>query len=157
MYLIAYFTFTGNNKKVAETLKNMFNATIFEIKDRCKRNFLRDSFFAIIKKDVKIDPLNVDPRDFDSVIICTPIWASNIPAAVFTFLKQNRDILSHKSLYFVSVSGYGDKNSKITGRITKYLKLNIKKALFLRDDEIKENTYLEKLEDFVKELQKELP
>lgn len=157
MYLIAYFTFTGHNKKVAETLNNLINATIFEIKDRCKRSFLRDSFFAIIKKEVKIDPLNIDPKDFDSVIICTPIWAGNVPAAVFTFLKQHRDILSHKQIYFVSVSGYGEKNSKISGKITKNLKLNITKALFLRDEEIKKNTYVQKLEDFVKELQQELP
>ncbi len=151
MKVVIYFTHTGNNQKVAHHFKNLLNSNILQIKDRMKRNFFRDSFYAIIKKEVQIELTGNDLGNYKEILIVTPIWAGNVPAPIYTFLKRHQKDLNTKTLYFISVSGFGEKNKKVLETLKRKLGMEFKGSLFIKDKEIEDESYKNIIDKFIEE------
>jgi menaquinone-dependent protoporphyrinogen IX oxidase len=51
--------------------------------------YARSGFEAWFHRKVKLRPTSFDPKDYDLVIIGTPIWNASVSSPVRTYLRQN--------------------------------------------------------------------
>jgi menaquinone-dependent protoporphyrinogen IX oxidase len=150
--LILYFTKTGQNEKVAKFLQEKLNCDLERIQDDGKRNFLRDAFDAIRERHVKIEPIKSNISTYERIFIFTPVWAGNLPAPVRTFLEDFSGTLKNRSVYLVSVSGFGESNKNFKLKFVKYLGREPENSLFVKEKDMNENTYSERVEEFLKRI-----
>lgn len=103
--LIAYYSKTGNTKKVAADLAARLGADTEEILDKKKRhgffNWFRAGRDGMKKVGTEIGELTKDPAEYDAVIVGSPVWAWNIAPAARTFLEKNKDKI-RKYAFFVT-------------------------------------------------------
>lgn len=92
--LVAYYSYSGNTKKVAEKIKNITNGDIFEIvpKKAYSKNY--DEVVALAReekqKDVKPELVdNGNVKDYDIIFVGTPVWWYTMASPVRTFLSKN--------------------------------------------------------------------
>ena len=93
--LIAYYSKSGNVKKMAEDLSKEREADLYEIKDLVKRNgiigFIKSGYQSRLKKCTPIGPVGIDLTQYKTVVVCGPIWAGNIASPIRTFLRDYAD------------------------------------------------------------------
>lgn len=93
--LIVYYSYTGNTRKIAESIKQKLKCDILEIKpvvpystdyqtvvDQEQNN-------SSAKKTPEIQDINVDLSKYDEIILGTPVWWYTIVPVIRTFLKEN--------------------------------------------------------------------
>lgn len=84
--VIMYYTFGGSTKKEAERLATDLDAPSYRVKEAKNRSFLA-SFIpgglqAKQRKAVAIQPLEIDLKEYDRIIIGCPVW-NGYPAPAF--------------------------------------------------------------------------
>lgn len=91
--LIAFYSRTGNTRKVAEELAAALKADIDEIIDRKDRRgiigWLKSGRDAMRRTETLIRTRK-DPSKYGLVVIGTPIWAGTMASAVRTYLSKNK-------------------------------------------------------------------
>ena len=117
--LVAYFSHSGNTKKIAEEIQSKTGGELFEIKtvnaysddydtvlDEAKKEF-NDNARPELSDSVK------DMAQYQTVIIGYPIWWGDMPMAVYSFLDEY-DLSGKTVLPFCTHGGSGlsetDKN-----------------------------------------------
>jgi flavodoxin len=81
--LVAYFSKTGNTKKLAQKLAKNLNSEIDEIIDVEKIGE------EGMMKDVKIS-FKKNPSEYGIVLVGSPVWAFGIPPFVKKYLQENK-------------------------------------------------------------------
>jgi len=147
--LVAYYSRTGNTKKLGLEITKKLKADSEEIKDLKERNrviigWLVSGKDATMKKKTKIK-FEKNPSKYDLVIIGTPVWAWTITPAIRTYLSENK----FKKVAFFCTNG-GQKG-KTFEEMEKLSKKPIA-TLTLLDRKIKKGEYKEELNSFTKEL-----
>jgi flavodoxin len=92
--LTAYYTRTGNTRKIAEIISETLYSDIDEIIDLKNRKgkligFINAGRDAFTKKLTQIKHLK-NPEDYNLLIIGTPVWAGTMTPAVRTYLTKNK-------------------------------------------------------------------
>lgn len=109
--LIAYYSYSGNTRKIADMIHKKIGGDIAEIEtvtpypadynevvDQGQKE-VNEGFMPAIK------PLDKDPADYDTVVLGTPVWWYTFAPAVKTFLAQND--FSGKTVYpFITNGGW---------------------------------------------------
>ena len=112
--LIVYYSRTGNTQMVAEKLAEEFNADIKRLIDKTGRTgpagFIRAGKDAIAGNLTEIEPLKLNPQDYDIILIGTPSWFGNVTPAVRTFVMQY-DVSSRKIGLFGTTNKTGVENA----------------------------------------------
>ena len=102
-YLVVYYSRTGNNKTIAESIANKLSAELDEIVDKKNRqgklNWLKAG------KDSRSGALteieyHKNPQDYDTIIIGAPIWAFNPIPPLRTYL-QEVDLKGKRVAFFI--------------------------------------------------------
>ena len=152
--LVVFYSRTGNNKKIADLIKEKIGGDIEEIIDLKNRKgligWIRSGMDASLKRETKIKDIVSDPENYDMIIVGTPVWAGSITPALWTYLNRNKDKIKDYALF--SVSGFGEKNRKISDVIKSILRKEAKAVLFISDKELKKKLYSNKLNDFIKNI-----
>ncbi|MDP4183284.1 MAG: flavodoxin, partial [Bacillota bacterium] len=92
--LIIFYSLSGNSRLIAESMANEINADLSEIKTRKslpKSNFLKifkGGMQVFFKSKPEIFPLDKDPKNYDLIIIGTPVWAGSFVAPLNTLLSS---------------------------------------------------------------------
>ena len=97
--LVVYFSATGNTKRVAETIANHENATVFEIKPTepysdSDLNY-RDDNSRVVREHAQpqLRPTYqgdvADWDSYDTVYIGYPLWWQQAPHVVYTFVESH--------------------------------------------------------------------
>ena len=154
-FLIVYYSRTGTTKKVAEQIAHRLGAKSEEIIDLKKRKgpigYIVAGKDATQKKHTKLGPYNKNPKDYDVIIIGTPIWAWTITPAVRTYLHDHKNVLKNKSLaFFCTMGGSGDKNA--FEEMQKLSGVKPKATLALLSRDVWGNNYEQKIIGFIKKL-----
>lgn len=151
--LVTYYSRTGNTKKVAISLAEKLNCEIEEIVDLKNRSGLFWFFSAI--KDALTGSLtkietNKNPKDYDVVIIGTPIWAASLSPAVRTYISKYKKGFKEVAIFTTS----GDiVSEKLLTSLEEILNKKIKCYTDWISEDFKENKkYQEKLDKFVEEI-----
>lgn len=140
--LVAYYSFEGHTKQVAEELaeglKALGDVEMFRIEaekepPRSGLKYLVGGFNALRQAETELKPITVDMNDYDIVALGTPVWASNPPGVIKTFIGRAKPVGKKFILFAVSGSGNDGKTLK---RMTEYLAGNeIIKSLSLKENE----------------------
>jgi flavodoxin len=151
--LVAYYSKTGNTKKIAELLASELKADIDEIIDFTPRsgffNYFRSGRDAMKKRLTKIKALN-DSSKYDLVIIGTPVWGWNMCPAVRTYILENKAKM--KKVAFFSTSG-GTNVKETFGDMEKEAGAPIA-MLSIIEKELNMNNYADKLKEFCEAVRK---
>jgi flavodoxin len=101
--LIAYYSFTQNNEKLAKHLQRRLNCDIVKIETTKNRNGLSILLDLIFKRNPEIKPVPYYLQDYDHVIFIAPIWAGRIAMPMKSFMTQER--LNLEQYSFVTLCG----------------------------------------------------
>jgi flavodoxin len=112
--LVVYYSRTGNAKFVAEKIASELKADTEEVVDLKNRRgwlgFLRAGYDATRGKETKIEKTQKLPKDYDLIVVGTPVWNSRLAPAIRTYLKQNN--LSEKKVAIFSTNeGRGNEKT----------------------------------------------
>lgn len=118
--LIAYYSRTGNSKRIASLLKEIFEElpgvftqieSIVDLKNRTGvGGYAIGGRDAAMKKLTDITPPMNDAGNFDMVIIGGPVWAWTVSPAIRTYCSdQGRK--ARKIAFFCTMGGSGDKRA----------------------------------------------
>jgi flavodoxin len=104
--LVLYYSFTGNNKYLANKIAKKLNADLSCIEPRF--NVLP---FLILSSMTKISfgikPIKNQIAQYDAVVVCGPIWAGQLISPVYNFIKKyKKDI---QMLHFATSCGSTDE------------------------------------------------
>lgn len=90
--LISYYSRTGNTEKIANLLKNKLNCDIEAIDDLGKHSgaigWIKGGYEASRNKKAAIASVKKNPKDYDLVIIGSPVWASKLASPMTTYVKK---------------------------------------------------------------------
>ena len=89
--LIAYYSYSGNTKAVAEKIKKLTGGDLFEIEPQnaYPANYNDAVNQAQREKDANFKPLlvnNGDVSDYDTIYLGTPVWWYTFASPIRTFL-----------------------------------------------------------------------
>ena len=95
--LVVYYSRTGKVKLAALSLAKELNADICEIEDKDLRKgifgFIRSGRQSATKALANIEPIKLNLQEYDLVVLCSQVWASNISSPARSFLiKYASDI-----------------------------------------------------------------
>lgn len=110
--LIAYFSYTGNTRKIAERMKEKIECDILEIipKEKYKGNY--NSVVSQGQNEVNMDfrpeleSINVNLNDYSTVVLCSPIWWYTLVPVIKSFLGRY-DLKGKKIIPLITNGGYG--------------------------------------------------
>jgi flavodoxin len=153
--LVVSYSRTGTTKTVGKAIANELKADSDEIIDLKKRlgkiNWFIAGFDATRRKLTKIR-VKKKPEKYDMIIVGTPIWSKNMTPAVRTYLTDHK--LDGKKVCFFCTSG-GDNVKKAFAEMKELApKSVIVGNLGIRMQEVKSDSYKEKVKSFVKSLKK---
>lgn len=122
--LVVYYSMTGKTRLVAQVIAEAMNAKLVEIEERrpIPRPFvyLSGGFAALTNRGSKINPTDVDVRQYDRIFIGSPIWNSRPTPAINSFIYQT-DLEGRSIIPFFTMRGDNSDNAvaNITAKIEK--------------------------------------
>jgi flavodoxin len=113
--LIVYYSRSGHTRKIATELAKLFDADIEEITLVSEPGtgllgYLRAGWSTFTGKDAKLKPARKNPRDYNLVILGTPIWNFALSPPVYAYAKQHARELP-KLAFFCTEGGSGDQKA----------------------------------------------
>ena len=147
--LVVFYSRSGNTQKVALEIARSLRADVDEIidlKDRTRKiiGWLIAGKDASQKKLTEIK-FKKDPKNYDLVIIGTPIWAWTMTPAIRTYLSKNKI----KKVAFFSTAG--SRKNKAFEEMAKLSKRPVATCC-IEERDIKANRYKESIKEFCDEL-----
>jgi flavodoxin len=107
--LVAFYSRSGNTKKVAESIGKVLGCDTEEIFDTKNRagiwGFMISGFDATFNKPTVIRPIKRDPSAYDLVIVGSPVWNNAVSTPIRTYLTQYRDRLKDVAFFCTHSSG----------------------------------------------------
>ncbi len=93
--LVVFFSYTGNTKKIAESIQKKLNCDILEIKP--VKPYSTDYQTVVdeeqnnesSKKKPEIQSIDKDLSKYDEIIVGSPVWWYTIAPVIRTFLSEN--------------------------------------------------------------------
>lgn len=154
--LVAYYSRTGNTKKVAEEIARELEADTEEIIDKKNRKgalgWLSGGRDASMKNPTRIECAEKKLSDYDLVVIGTPIWAWSATPAIRTYIKKQADNLPNVA-FFCTMNTSGAE--KTFDAMKELCRQKPKATLSLFSGEIKGDKFQQKVKGFVQELKKD--
>ena len=92
--LIVYYSLTGNTQFIAETLRDTIEADILELKpikelkSSSGTRFMWGGYQSTMKKKPELMDIDINPLEYDLIILGTPVWAWNISPPMRSFLSK---------------------------------------------------------------------
>jgi flavodoxin len=111
--LVVYYSRSGNTRFAAEKISQEIVGDIEEIVDKKRRKgplgFLICGFDATIGRVTEISEMKRSPRDYDLIVVGTPMWNKRITPAVRTYLKHNNFLEKKVALFCTSLGSQSDR------------------------------------------------
>jgi len=92
--LIVYYSLTGNTQFIAETLRDSIEADVLELKPIKElkagsgTRFMWGGYQSTMKKKPNLMDFEINPLEYDLIILGTPVWAWNISPPMRSFLSK---------------------------------------------------------------------
>lgn len=114
---IVYYSYTGNNKNLAEILAEKSGAELFELREKKKRSPFAFMIDLLIKRDL-LAPYYIKTENYDKVILVSPVWAGKPAPALCRFLEKERNNIKEYS-YISLCFGSEAQNEKVKKSLRK--------------------------------------
>ena len=117
--LVVYYSLTGKTRLVSQVIAEALNATLLEIEERrpipMPFVYLSGSFAAFMNRGSKINPVDVDLKQYETIFIGSPIWNSRPAPAINSFIYKTN--FEGRSIIPFFTMG-GDNSEKALANIT---------------------------------------
>jgi flavodoxin len=151
--LVVFYSRSGHTRKLAQEIASRMGADIEEIQENKSRaglwGWLMAGYEASHKKLAVIAPPQKDPKQYDLVVIGTPVWASTMSCATRTYLTQKRNELP-QTAFFCSLGG--DQPQATFAEMRSLAGKAPRAQLALREAKLTATQFGSQVEAFVKEL-----
>lgn len=151
--LLAYYSRSGTTKTLADYLVKNLNSDLLEIKTPDNRNgltgYLKSGKEALKKEMPPINKFEINISDYDLVLVGTPVWVGTMASPVRTFMFENKS--KFKNVAFFSTQG-SVNNQKIFEEMESLINIKPKDKLFTTNKEIKQKSFQNKTDIFIKNL-----
>ncbi len=151
--LIIYFSRSGHTEKIGKELAERLDADLESIKDKKKREgiigWIKSGRDSLKKKTTSIEKVKHKPKNYDVILIGTPVWAGNVPPATRTLLKKYHRKIDNVAFFSTSKSG---DTSEMYNTMARTVDIEPISTLSITEKEMKKGTYLEKMGEFIEEL-----
>lgn len=111
--LVAYYSYTGHSRALAQRLASEESADTAEIKDVKRplklKAYTAGCLAAMRGKPWAIQPLESDLAGYDRIVLFAPVWANNPAPAINAFVAQ---LPKGKAVSVKMVSASGKSNCK---------------------------------------------
>jgi flavodoxin len=106
--LVVYYSLTGKTKLVARAIAEVLNATPLEIEERRPVPwpfvYVSGGFRAMTNRGSRINPVDIDLRQYEQIFIGSPVWASSPAPAINSFIYQT-DFEGRSVIPFFTMGG----------------------------------------------------
>jgi flavorubredoxin len=114
--LVIYYSRSGNTRKAASAISQQLNCDIEEIKSRVTYGmrffgFQRALAHAILKRKPRIEPLQKNLKDYDLIIVASPVWAGTMAAPVRTFFSKYKKSIKRVAFFLTQGGSYGREDA----------------------------------------------
>ncbi|MCL2545839.1 MAG: hypothetical protein FWE06_01415 [Oscillospiraceae bacterium] len=145
--LVVYYSRTGHCKALATTLADAMNADCERLLDvhpfRGPFGFIRGIVVGIRKKLIHICPPQYQPREYDQIVMVTPVWVNHAAPAIRSYVDQYGDMC--RKLQLFTISKQCDKVNQVSEELQATFGLNVQNTVGFTSAEIKKGDVLEKL------------
>lgn len=107
--VILFYSYTGNNRLLAETLRRRLDCPAIEVVERKPRTPVRLMFDLAFRRFPAIEPVALPPGT-DHVLVVTPLWNRWIAHPMRSALRALRPVLGDVSI--VTLSG-GERKGQV--------------------------------------------
>jgi Flavodoxin len=156
--LVACYSLNGHTRRLAVAVARTCGADIETITDSVHRQgmfgHLRSSIEAWLHLRPSLRASRCSPRDYELVVVCTPVWAWNMASPVRSWLHRHRGELPQVAL----VCTYGGSGyAKVLQDLQRLCGKPPVARLALSAERIEQKTYPRRLQDFADRLREALP
>jgi len=156
--LVAYFSFTGNTRRVAEALserlQRSYDVETLEIVPTRKRSYLHWLAYSFVPgSEAEIENPDVDLSVYGAVLLGFPKWTFSCPP-LNRFIHKLRNVSGPKFYLFMTCGGFDQKRflASITHKLTK-MGCSVVESLTVRRKQIRKETYGVSVDSFVKRVE----
>lgn len=103
---VVYYSRYGHTTKVAEALAQALGAETRRIEEKKQRGFLIMGWGSVTNARFGIKPMDLDLSGYDTIVLCTPIWADKPACPARTFLRDAQ--LDGKKVHLLISTGGGE-------------------------------------------------
>ncbi len=103
---VVYYSRYGHTAKVAEALAQALGAETRRVEEKKQRGFLVMGWGSVTNARFEIKPMDLDLSGYDTVVLCTPVWAGKPACPARTFLRDAR--LEGKKVHLLISTGGGE-------------------------------------------------
>ncbi len=155
-FLVIYYSLSGKTKLVAEKISELLNCETEQIIDLKNRKgflgFLVAGYDALKKKTTDIKQITKNLDFYENIVLCFPVWASNVPPAIRTFLNNFKEKI--KNISFVATMGF-HANESMFKEINKIINKRPKFTISITKKDLKTKKYLDKIKEIKKFYEKD--
>jgi flavodoxin len=152
--LVVFYSRTGTTGIVARAIREELGCEIEAIRDRTSREgivgYVRSSFDAILRRPAALRAMSSNAKDYDLVLVGTPIWNASVSAPVRTYLSANRGRI-RKVAFFCTHGGSG--SARVLRQMEELCGQHPAVTLVLRTEEVRHDAYAAKVRTFATALE----
>ena len=151
--LLVYYSRTGTVRSVAQTMSRMLACDVEELIDTKNRfgvsGYLGAALDAGFHRLTTLKSMVHDPRNYDLVIVGTPVWNASVSAPVRTYLTLNKGCFKNVA-FFCTFGGSGARRAfRQMGEICGKRPI---RSLEIREAEVKRGRHFDHVRAFVNDL-----
>lgn len=155
--LLVFYSRSGRTRAVAKAIGNSLSCDVEEIVDKTDRRgvrgYLRSGFEAFFRRETKLQPMTVNPADYDLVIVGTPVWNASVSAPVRAFFERYSGRLARVA-FFLSYGGTGRR--RVFHQMGRLARARPLATLAVREATIDHKRFDDEVHAFVEEVRTEL-
>jgi len=159
--LVAYFSHTGNTKRVAQALsarlRRSCDVEAVEIIPTRKRSYLHWLAYSFVPdSEVEIENPEMDLSPYDMVLLGFPKWTFSCPP-LNSFVRKIRNVTGPKFCLFMTSGGFDERRflQAVGHKLTK-MGCNIVECLMVRRKQIQSEMYSASVDSFAKRVEEHL-
>lgn len=142
--IIRYYSRTGNNRLAAEYIAEHLDLEAREIAEAGRTGdrdgIVRAIFGTMFGRRPSIEPMPDEDRNADVLVLCAPVWATQLPGAVKTYLEE----YSPRHVKLITIN-QGNRNKRARARADEVVQLKLPKGTARLDDLSSYQAELDKL------------
>ena len=124
--LVVYYSLTGKTRLVAQAIAEALNAALVEIRETKPRKpgpliYLTGGYAAVMNRGSKINPIDVDLKQYERIFIGSPNWGDRPAPAINSFIYQT-NFEGRSVIPFFTMGG--DNSEKALANITAKIEKN---------------------------------
>ena len=159
--LVAYFSYTGNTKRIAQALAerlqkfcNVETVEIVPTRKRCYLHWLAYSF--VPGSEVDIENPEMDLSHYDVVLVGFPKWTFSSPP-LNRFIRRLKSLNKPKFYLFMTCGGFDDQSflDRLTHKLDS-MGCNIVGSLTIKRKQIQREAYYKPVDSYVERMREEI-